>query len=219
MVRCAWPIKGFYSAADEKLYLSVTRRRYRLVDHACPDQTGYNDFKVWEGRSSWYIVLASRSEAICLLLDLPSHIYVRYPISETKKLAKLLRLEEVALLTYSVFIGHGCPQHGGCGWRGCHSLRCCTSLFLSSYELKEEVAFAYGASCNVIMKHPTGSGKKEPSRMLAEPAGSTRMTRPRKLTRLTKKRSRMKAPPQEAQNLLRFLIGNLLLVAYDRTWS
>ena len=40
-----------------------------------------------------------------------------------QQLSKILKLECIEIPINSVFVSHGYIQHGGAGWKGCHSLR------------------------------------------------------------------------------------------------
>lgn len=140
------------------------------------------------------------------------------PTSVQKKLAQPLYLEKEAIPDYSVLIGHGHLQHGGCGWQGSHSLRYHTCLNSWTYEQKDAVAFSYGASVPAVKQPVQGPEKiMTRKRVLAEPAGPIRMTVPRIMTSSEKEGDRMKVPMQLAQTLLKFRIGKLPLLAYHRT--
>lgn len=100
------------SAGDEEPYLPVTGVRHPSPSPGCPDYTGHNVLEVQGRRSSGFLLLISGSEALCLLVYPASHTYVHQPISEKWKLAELLHLGEVAIPTYSAFVGHGNLQQG-----------------------------------------------------------------------------------------------------------
>lgn len=85
------------------------------------------------------------------------HICVHYPIAEKMKLAKLLGLEEVVILAYSVFVGYVYLHHEGYGLWGSHSLHYDAYLVRSIYGLKGVLAFASGASLIVDKMPATAS--------------------------------------------------------------
>lgn len=101
-------------------------------------------------------MLVSGSEAVCLLVRPVLITLVHYLITEKRKLDELLRLEEVTIKVYYVFIGHGYLQHGEFGWKGFHSLRYYSQFIPSSYNLNSVVAFAYGTSFPVAERPSTG---------------------------------------------------------------
>lgn len=56
----------FSSAGDEELYTPVTAGRQLLLSRDRPEQTGHNEFKVYDGWSPGFFVTLSNSERICL---------------------------------------------------------------------------------------------------------------------------------------------------------
>lgn len=99
------------------------------------------------GRSEpWVFVLASASESISLLVCPTSYAHLYYPIAEKKKLAELLRPEEVRISPFSILIGHEYLRNRECGWRASHYLRYHTYLIPASCELNDAAVLAYGAS-------------------------------------------------------------------------
>lgn len=84
-------------------------------------------------------MLLSESEEIGLLVCPALQTHVHYSRSEKKELAKLLRLDEASLPTYSAFISHGYLQNEGIFWRNFQSLRYHTYLISLSNYLKDTV--------------------------------------------------------------------------------
>lgn len=56
-------------------------------------------------------------------------------MAEKMQLAELFHLEGEAFSAFSIFVGHGYPEHGGYGWMA-PSLRYHAYNILFSYELK-----------------------------------------------------------------------------------
>lgn len=156
-------------AGKEVLCLLVTGGKYVLSGQYCLDQTEHIDFEVRGCQSPTFIVLDSGSEAICLSLCPAWHIYGHYQISLKKKLSQMLRLEVVTIPTYSVSVRHEYLQHGGCDRRGSHSLQYHTYLIASTYNLKDSVVCAFGASFSVFKRPVPHARKKGRNRLLAEP--------------------------------------------------
>lgn len=78
--------------------------QYLLAGHDCPDQSGYNDLEIPEGRSPGFFVLNSESKGICILVGPAIHTYIHYPRAEGKYHAEMLRLTEVEICAYSLFV-------------------------------------------------------------------------------------------------------------------
>lgn len=150
---------AFDSYGDDELYLPLTGGRYLLTDRDCPDHIRQNGPEVQKGRSSWFFVLATGSEAICPLYCPAWHSDLRNPIV-WKKLAELLCLDEGRVPAVSIFVEYEYVQHEWCGWRSSHSLRYHTFLISLWYDLKDSVVFTYLDSIPVIRKPATGSGKR-----------------------------------------------------------
>lgn len=55
-------------ADNDEHYLPMIDDANHLTRRDCPDQTGYNNFEVQEGRSAGIYVLFLRSEPICLFI-------------------------------------------------------------------------------------------------------------------------------------------------------
>lgn len=75
---------------NEALYIPATSCRNLLTVRNSPGETERSDFKVREGRSEGFFVLASGSQVICLLVSRTLHTYVHYPMAENNKRAELL---------------------------------------------------------------------------------------------------------------------------------
>lgn len=73
-------------------------------------------------------------------------------MADTKKLAKQLHLDEVAIPAYSIHLGQKFLQHEESRSLSTHSLRYHVYLIPSRYDLKDDVTFAYGKSFAVIEK-------------------------------------------------------------------
>lgn len=73
-------------------------------------------------------------------------------MAEKKKLSVLIGLEKVTIQAYSFFVGHVYMLHGGCGFRGSHSLRYLAYLLTLIYERHEAVLFPYDVSYAVKKK-------------------------------------------------------------------
>lgn len=131
----------------------------------------------------------SGSKAIRLLLYPASHIYVLYSIPVKKKLFKLLRQEKLTIPAYSVFFDYGFVQHSRYGWQSSHNLRYHTYLNVSTLDLKDAVAFAYGASLPAVKQPAPDSTKKKWNRMLAEPVRPMVRTGQRVMTSPTKEKA------------------------------
>lgn len=110
---------------------------------------GHNDFEVWKGVSSGCLVFFHVSEAMYLLVSSTLPTYMNYPMSEKKKCSKLLQMEEVGILLFSVCVGHWFLQPTGFSLRDHHGRRYFTHLIPASNEQKDTVAFAYGSSVSV----------------------------------------------------------------------
>lgn len=149
------------SAAEKKLYQTVTDGLHLPTDRDCRDQTGHNDFEVQEGRNPGFSVLNFGSETICLIVFSALHIYEHYLIAAKKNIADVLRREDVANPGFSIFVEHGYMQHGKYDHRVFHSLGYYIDLLPSSYHLSGMEPFAYGVSFAGIKKSATGSGKQE----------------------------------------------------------
>lgn len=82
-------------------YLRVTAGLYFLTGRDCSNETRYKDFGVRKGRSPAFFVLISWSGAFCFLgIPMPA-TYKHYAMAAKKKLAKLLRPEEVDITVNS----------------------------------------------------------------------------------------------------------------------
>lgn len=113
------------------------------------------------GRSETRVFkLISGSAAVCILVYAALQSYDYYAIDEKKNVVELLRLNEMAISVYSILVGHGYLQYGGCGWGVSHRLRYYLHLISSSCELKGPIVLAYMQSFPVVNKPLTGSGKK-----------------------------------------------------------
>lgn len=158
-------------AENQELYQIVTGELYLLTSCNCRDQSRHDDFEGAEDWSPGFFVLISRSKAKCLIVCSVSYIYLHHPMTEKKKRAELLYLEEVAISAFPVFIGHSYLLHGGYSYRGSHSLCYLTYLVSSSYDLKDVVAFTYGLSFVVVMNPTLESGKKEAEQVVGQTRG------------------------------------------------
>lgn len=78
-------------------------------------------------------------------------------MAEKKILAKLLCLNEMAILAYTVHIENGSLQLGMYGWRGSYSLHHYIYLIPSRYDRKNVVTIANDAIVAVIKKPVTVS--------------------------------------------------------------
>lgn len=58
-------------------------------------------------------------------------------------------MKEVEILPSSVFVAHGCVQHGGWEWRGGHRVRHYTYLISVSREQSDATAFAHGEGIHI----------------------------------------------------------------------
>lgn len=68
------------------------------------------DFKSREFRSLGFFVLASRSDAVSILVCSTSHTYAHYLMAQNRMLVGLLILEIVGILAFSDFSGYGYLQ-------------------------------------------------------------------------------------------------------------
>lgn len=153
-------IKSLNIARNEELYLHETAGRYLLTDPKYQDQTGHDEFETREGQSPGFFEPACQSEAL-IFLDCPAFdTYVNYTVAKEKKFAEILRLEDVTIPTYAVFVGHGYAQHGGCGGRGSHIVPCYTYLIHSTYYLKVALTLVSAARLAVVRKGAANSRKK-----------------------------------------------------------
>lgn len=107
---------AFAGAADKDLYLPNTRGWYLLIGRYCPEQNGQNDSEVQEDRRPGYFVEHGAFEDICHFFCPPLQTYVQFSMDDKKELAKLFRLEAVAIPAYSIFVGQRYLLHGGYGW-------------------------------------------------------------------------------------------------------
>lgn len=89
--------------------------RYPLINRDYFAQTGQNNFEVQKGRSFNFCAF-SRSQLTSLLLPYEWLTYVNYQIVSRKKRLKMLRLEELAIPAFSIFVGHGYMKIGEHGW-------------------------------------------------------------------------------------------------------
>lgn len=89
-----------------------------------------------------FFILFPRSEAICLSVYPAIHFSMHYPMDEKKRLAELLRLQEVAIPALSVLVDYGYLPHGGRGWWGSPTLQYHTYIIPFSYDLEDAVSFA-----------------------------------------------------------------------------
>lgn len=131
-------IMALRSAEVQEVYLSVTSAAILLIGRNCRYLNGRNSFEDLEVRSSRFLVLVSRSEAICLLACPVSHTYLQYKMAEMdkKRFSIPLSLEGVDIPACSIFVEHRYLQNGGCCRQCSHSIRYHNYLNHFSYNLK-----------------------------------------------------------------------------------
>lgn len=78
---------------------------------------------------------------------------------EKAKIAELLRLEEVAISAYSIFLERGNLQHGVCGWQGSQTLCYHTHLISLCSGRKIAVEFVSKASIAAFKRPAKCQGK------------------------------------------------------------
>lgn len=137
---------------EQRFYVLVTGSGYLLTGLDYPDQPRHKDFEVREDRSLGSFLLDSESRGICLLIFPASYTCVHYAMAEKKKRTGLLRLTEVAIPAYSIFIAHWYLLHGECFWLGSQTVCYHTRLIQFRYDLKTAVTFVYGASFSDVNK-------------------------------------------------------------------
>lgn len=128
----------------KKLYLPMIDGCYHLSGCRCSDKKKRNDFRSAKEITLVFFVLVPRFEALSILVCTAAHRYVDYPLPEKKKPLELLHLKEVAILVFSVFMGHGHLPHGRCGLRGYQFLRSHIYLISASYSQSDVAAITYG---------------------------------------------------------------------------
>lgn len=72
-----------------------------------------------------------------------------------------MRLEELVISAYSVFIVHRYQYHGECGLQSFHDIRYHTYLIFTSFKLYGDVAFVYKSSFSILAKPATRLGEVE----------------------------------------------------------
>lgn len=111
------------SSEYETIYLPVASSQYYLTCRDFTHHTAHNDFKIRKLRSSGLLNLASGTDPISRLKFPASCIYTHYPLAEKKRLAELLRVEELRILSFSAFVRSRYLQHARYGWHGSHNVR------------------------------------------------------------------------------------------------
>lgn len=81
-------------------------------------------------------------------------------MAEGNKFAELLRVEKVAIPLYSIFVKHWYVLHGGCSRERIYSLRYHNYYNHWSFDLKDFLLLACGASFAVVKITATVSGKR-----------------------------------------------------------
>lgn len=110
------------------------------------DQCGHNYLQVEPQGSPGYFIINTASEDCGLHLNPGPNHQVRYHhLFRKNKCAKFLPLYEFKSSPFSLFVGHGRLQQGGCVLRGKHSLRYHTFIAPNNNPLQYAIAFAYGA--------------------------------------------------------------------------
>lgn len=143
-----------------KTYLPVTGSWYILTGGDCPNQTRYNNFEVREGRSPGYFVLVCGFEVLCLLVCPVWHTSMHQQMASKNKLAEQLCQKEVIIPTYFVFVEKRAPAAWSMWLARLSKCTLRTYLFLSSSDLKDEVAFLYKDCFAVVRKPATYLTKK-----------------------------------------------------------
>lgn len=126
--------------------LLATGGRFLLTGKGVTDQCGRNDFCVEVDVSPGYSVIDTGHHGSFLHVCPFSHSYVLYHQMRKYVLANTLKMEEVDITPFSLFVGHGYVQHAGVGWRGGYNLRYHTYIAPVKNGLPDEIWFAYGAS-------------------------------------------------------------------------
>lgn len=83
------------TAVDMEPYLSASDDRYYLSGRSFPEQTRHNYYEVLKGRIPEFCVLASGTEAICLLVCSASCTHTHYPMTQKMNLLNAIHLEEL----------------------------------------------------------------------------------------------------------------------------
>lgn len=99
---------------NKVLQLLVRDGRYLLEGRYCTYHTVHSDFEVQEGWIQRVLAVITRSGAMFLLVCPVSHTYVHCPMAEKNQLSKMLFLEKVDIQVFSIFVGYGYMQLGGC---------------------------------------------------------------------------------------------------------
>lgn len=131
-------------ACDEEQHLLLTGDRNVTKNRDCPIPTRQNDFEGRDSRRPGFIELLLEPESIHLSLCSASHLHVHYLMAQEEYLAELLCVKEVAILAFSIFVGHGYMQHEECSWKGSHGLHYDLYVILSSNDRKNAVVWHTG---------------------------------------------------------------------------
>lgn len=196
------PMMASDRAWDEWLYLPMTGGRYLFRILVGPDQTEKSVLEIWkvgaQSFSYWFLVLklyvsyfVLRHTAMCAFAS-----------DKNKNISELICIEVVAFLAFYSFIWHRYLQKGGCNWHGCYSLLHHTYRTFSSYNLKNAVASAFGASFTVIKNTATRSGRNEAEQHI------DRTSVTNKDGKSDKEENKNEISAEETQNLPRLRIGS-----------
>lgn len=91
-------------------------------------------------------MIASADEKVSLFACLGSKIFILYAAAEKRALAKMIQMEHVTILIFSVVVGHGLLQHAGTELEQSSRSHYYAHFIPYHVFLKDAISFAYEVS-------------------------------------------------------------------------